>query len=117
MCKVKNIAILSFFLDFMGKFCMMAFNKNIIFYEGKRMFRKNTSHLQPSLFGIASQLPKAKLEKLEKSKEYEFYRLVFCNINGKDFSVLYSEGGVLLNAVVNSLMASIIFLYHHHWTT
>jgi len=48
------------------KFYMMAFDKDNYFYEGKRMFRKNTSHLQQSLFGIASQLPEAKLK---KSKE------------------------------------------------
>jgi hypothetical protein len=117
MCEVKNIAILSFFLDFMGEFCMMAFDKNTYFYEGKRMFRENASHLQPSLFGIASQLPKAKLKKLKKSKEYDFYRLVFCNINEKDFSVLYSDSCSRPNAPVNSLVASIILLYHNNWTT
>ena len=81
------------------------------------MFRKNTSHLQPSLFGIASQLPQAKLKKLKKSKEYEFYRLVFCKINEKDFSVLYSDNCSRPNAPVNSLVASIILMYHNNWTT
>ena len=81
------------------------------------MFRKNTSHLQPSLFGIASQLPKAKLKKLKKSKEYEFYRLVFCKINEKDFSVLYSDNCSRPNAPVNSLVSSIILMYHNNLTT
>jgi len=81
------------------------------------MFRKNTSHLQPSLFGIASQLPKAKLKKLKKSKEYDFYQLVFCKINEKDFSVLYSDNSSRPNAPVNSLVASIILMYHNNWTT
>lgn len=81
------------------------------------MFRKNTSHLQPSLFGIASQLPEAKLKKLKKSKEYDFYQLVFCNINEKDFSVLYSDNGSRPNAPVNSLVASIILMYRNNWTT
>jgi len=81
------------------------------------MFRKNTSHLQPSLFGIASQLPEAKLKKLKNSKEYEFYRLVFCKINEKDFSVLYSDNCSRPNAPVNSLVASIILMYHNNWTT
>ena len=107
----------AFFLDFHGEFCMMAFDKNTHFYEGKRMFRKNTSHLQPSLFGIASQLPTAKLKKLKKSKEYDFYQLVFCQINEKDFSVLYSDSCSRPNAPVNSLVASIILLYHNNWTT
>ncbi len=81
------------------------------------MFRKNTSHLQPSLFGIASQLPQAKLKKLRKSKEYDFYQLVFCKINEKDFSVLYSDNSSRPNAPVNSLVASIILMYHNNWTT
>ena len=81
------------------------------------MFRKNTSHLQPSLFGIASQLPEAKLKKLKKSKEYDFYQLVFCKINEKDFSVLYSDNCSRPNAPVNSLVASIILMYRNNWTT
>jgi len=81
------------------------------------MFRKNTSHLQSSLFGIASQLSEAKLKKLKKSKEYDFYRLIFCNINEKDFSQLYSDNSSRPNAPVNSLVASIILLYHNNWTT
>jgi len=81
------------------------------------MFRKNTSHLQPSLFGIAGQLSKAKLKKLKKSKEYDFYRLVFCKINEKDFSILYSNNCSRPNAPVNSLVASIILMYHNNWTT
>ena len=81
------------------------------------MFRKNTSHLQPSLFGIASQLPEAKLKKLKKSKEYDFYELVFCKINEKDFSVLYSDNCSRPNAPVNSLVASIILMYRNNWTT
>ena len=96
---------------------MMAFDKNTHFCKGKRMFRKNTSPLQSSLFGIASQLPKAKLKKLKKSKEYDFYQLVFCNINEKDFSVLYSDNSSRPNAPVNSLVASIVLLYHNNWTT
>jgi hypothetical protein len=101
----------------MGEFCMIAFVKNTHFCKGKRMFRKNTSHLQSSLFGIASQLPEAKLKKLKKSKEYEFYRLVFCNINEKDFSILYSDSSSRPNAPVNSLVASIILMYRNNWTT
>ena len=86
-------------------------------HKGKRMFRKNTSHLQSSLFGIASQLPKAKLKKLKKSKEYDFYRLIFCNINEADFSVLYSDHSSRPNAPVNSLVASIILMQQNKWTT
>jgi len=81
------------------------------------MFRKNTSHLQSSLFGIASQLPESKLKKLKKSKEYDFYRLVFCKIAEEDFAILYSDTSSRPNAPVNSLVASIILMYHNNWTT
>jgi len=57
-------------------------------YKGKRMFGKNTSHQQPFLFGIRRQLSQAKLKKLKNSKEYDFYRLVFCQIKEEDFAVL-----------------------------
>jgi len=81
------------------------------------MFRKNTSHLQPSLFGITSQLPQAKLKKLQNSKEYEFYRLVFSQIKEEDFAALYSDMSSRPNAPVNSLVASIILMYRNNWTT
>jgi hypothetical protein len=81
------------------------------------MFRKNTSHLQPSLFGIASQLPETKLKKLMKSKEHDFYRLVFRKIKEEDFTMLFSEGYSRPNAPVNSLVASIILMHHNDWTT
>jgi len=81
------------------------------------MFRKNTSHLQPSLFGIANQLSETKLKKLKKSKEHEFYRLVFCKIREEDFAVLFSEGYSRPNAPVNALVSSIILLNHNGWTT
>jgi hypothetical protein len=96
---------------------MIAFVKNTHLCKGKRMFRKNASHLQSSLFGIESQLSEAKLKKLKKSKEYDFYRLVFCKINEGDFSVLYSDTSSRPNAPVNSLVASIILMYRNNWTT
>jgi hypothetical protein len=96
---------------------MMALEKNEHFYKGKRMFRKNTSHQQPSLFGIAGQLSEPKLKKLKNSKEYDFYRLVFCKIKEQDFAVLYSDVSSRPNAPVNSLVASIILMYHNGWTT
>jgi len=81
------------------------------------MFRKNTSHLQTSLFGIASQLPETKLKKLMKSKEYDFYRLVFRKIKEEDFAVLFSESCSRPNAPVNTLVSSIILMHHNDWTT
>jgi len=106
-----------FWLVFGSEFYIMVFGKDNHFYEGKRMFRKNTSHLQSSLFGIESQLPQAKLKKLKNSKEYSFYRLVFCKIAEEDFAILYSDTSSRPNAPVNSLVASIILMYHNNWTT
>jgi hypothetical protein len=80
------------------------------------MFRKNTSHLQGSLFGIASQLPEAKLEKLRTSKEYDFYRLIFCKIKEEDFAVLYSDACSRPNAPVNALVSSILLMQSNTWT-
>jgi len=109
---------------FDAEFDTMAFNKKnhlplgmLRIYKGKRMFRKNTSHRQSSLFGISSQLSQAKLRKLKNSKEYDFYRLVFCQIKEQDFAVLYSDTFSRPNAPVNSLVASIILMYHNGWTT
>jgi hypothetical protein len=87
------------------------------FSKEKRTFRKNNSHLQSSLFGIASQLPETRLKKLKKSKEYEFYRIVFCKIAEGDFAILYSDTSGRPNAPINSLVASIILMYHNNWTT
>ena len=86
-------------------------------FEERKMFRKNTSHQQASLFGIASQLPEKKLKKLKKSKEYDFYRLLFCKINEDIFSVLFSESCSRPNAPINSLVSSMILLQHNRWTT
>ena len=101
---------------FGSEFCMIAVDKSC-FFKGKRMFRKNTSHLQSSLFGIAGQLQESKLKKLKDSWESEFYLLVFCRINEGDFSVLYSDAFSRPNAPVNSLVSSIILMYRNNWTT
>ena len=57
------------------------------------------------------------MKKLRKSKEYDFYRFVFCQINETDFSVLYSDSCSRPNAPVNSLISSIILMYRNNWTT
>ena len=80
------------------------------------MFQKNESHRQSSFFGLAEQLPKSKKEKLEKSKEYSFYQLIFRHIDEGLFKVLYSDIASRPNAPVNTLVASIILMYHHGWT-
>ncbi len=80
------------------------------------MFRKNTKHIQPSLFGFGTQLPEKKINKLKKSKEYAFYQLVFSEIDERNFECLYSSKSSRPNAPVNTLIASIILMYHNNWT-
>jgi len=44
------------------------------------MFKKNTEHIQSNIFGLFNTLPERMKKKIEKSEEYTFYRLIFCNI-------------------------------------
>ncbi|HIH36962.1 MAG TPA: DDE transposase, partial [Methanocellales archaeon] len=66
------------------------------------MFRKNTEHLQGSIFGTVEMLlgesqKKAYLE----SRERWFYELVFKRIDEKAFAPLYSEEKSRPNAAIN----------------
>lgn len=81
------------------------------------MFRKNTAHCQPSLYGIVAQLPAGKLKKLRSSWEFHFYNLVFCRIREQDFAVLYAETASRPNAPVNALVAATILMQRNQWTT
>lgn len=80
------------------------------------MFRENKKHFQGDIFGFEIQLPKSKLKKLYKSKEYYFYKLIFIRINEKDFSVLYSDKKSRPNAPINVLISSLILLQRNNWT-
>lgn len=81
------------------------------------MFRKNTAHSQPSLFGIAAQLPAGKLKKLRASWASSFYHLIFCQIREEDFAVLYADAASRPNAPVNALVAANILMQRNNWTT
>ena len=83
---------------------MRALDEKHLLWGGKRMFRTNTSHFLPSLFGIASQLPEAKRKKLQKSKEYDFYQLIVRRINEEDFTELYSGTSSRSNAPANAMV-------------
>jgi len=86
-------------------------------FEERKMYQKNTSHQQPSLFGMSTQLPEKKYKKMLRSKEYDFYRLLFCQIDEDIFSVLFSENCSRPNAPVNVLVSAMILLHHNNWTT
>ena len=113
----KSFNSKGFSFAFDGDLCRIAVETNNYLCEGKKMFRRNVSHLQPSLLGIESQLSESKLKKLRNSKEAAFYGLVFCQIKEEDFAVLYSDCWSRPNAPVNSLVASIILMQHNGWTT
>ena len=72
------------------------------------MFQENLSHLQPSLFSVVNNLPNAKQKRLEKSREFHFYDIVFGNIDERDFAVLYSDKSSRPNTPVNILVSAIL---------
>jgi len=80
------------------------------------MFIENKTHLQQELFGIENHLSETKRKKLQSSSEAYFYELVYCNINEKDFTPLYSNTGSRPNAPVNALISSIILYFKKGWT-
>lgn len=57
------------------------------------LFRENNDHLQESLFESTNWMNQRIKAKLEKSWAPIFYKYVFCNIDEKPFSVLYSDTG------------------------
>ena len=80
------------------------------------MFKKNTRHLQKSLFGLYNSLPASLQKDIRKSKEYHFYQLVFCHIPEEKFSKLYSDKKSRPNSGVNEMIASFILKEANGWT-
>ena len=80
------------------------------------MFKENKAHLQNSLFSFLDQLSNKKRALLMKSKESYFYNMIFCNINEKDFAVLYSETGSRPNAPINAMVSALILKELYCWS-
>ena len=80
------------------------------------MFKKNTKHLQPGIFGFFNTLPEQMTKKIEKSEEYTFYKLIFCNIDENIFKDLYSDKKSRPNAPINAMVASLILMNRYNWT-
>ena len=80
------------------------------------MFKKNTAHLQPDLFGLLNSLPENMQKMVEPSEEYHFYKLIFCNIKEDIFAALYSDAKSRPNAPINALVASLILMQRYHWS-
>ncbi|WP_025746793.1 transposase [Caldicoprobacter faecalis] len=74
------------------------------------MFRENNKHLQTSIMESIYWMNPGIRQKLEKSWAPIFYEEVFCNIDEKPFSVLYSDVGCP-NFPVNILL-SLEFIKH-----
>jgi hypothetical protein len=58
----------------------------------RAVFRPNETHHQQDIFGIETQLSPELWKRLRESKEYAFYKEVFCRIPGEVFAELYSAG-------------------------
>lgn len=80
------------------------------------MFKKNTKHLQPSLFGLTNSLPESMQKDIEKSSEFHFYNLIFCNIREELFASLYSDKKSRPNSPINAMVASLILMQRNRWT-
>jgi len=80
------------------------------------MFRKNTKHLQETLFGFRSDLHKKQQEELDESEESKFYEIIFCNIDEEDYACLYSETDSRPNAPVNAMVSSLILMQKKSYT-
>ena len=80
------------------------------------MFRENTSHLQTGMFDSMNTLSAKKQKKLERSKGYHFYNILFCNINENIFSVLYSDKKSRPNAPINVLVGALLLQTSKGWS-
>jgi len=80
------------------------------------MFKKNTKHTQANIFGLFNTLPERMKKKIEKSEEYTFYRLIFCNIKEDIFSKLYSDTKSRPNAPINAMVSSLTLMHRYNWT-
>ena len=80
------------------------------------MFVANTNHLEDFLSDWSKILSPAKLEILKSSRDYYFYKLIFCNIREEDFSCLYSALPSAPNSPVNCLVGAHILLKHRNWS-
>ena len=80
------------------------------------MFKKNTKHMQGSIFASAFMLSEEKRTKLAQSEEQAFYELIYRKINEEDFACLYSEKESRPNAPINAMVSSLILMNRKSWT-
>ena len=81
------------------------------------MFRPNETHRQQDIFGLETQLSPDLLKRLQGSKEYAFYKEVFCRIPEALFAELYDEDPASRpNAPINVLVGAMILQHQNDWT-
>ena len=81
------------------------------------MFRPNEKHHQQDVFGIQSQLTAHAWKLLTESREYAFYKEVFCRIPEAVFADLYdSSPATRPNVPVNRLVGALILQHVKDWT-
>ena len=81
------------------------------------MFRPNEKHHQQDVFGIQSQLSAHAWKLLTESREYAFYKEVFCRIPEAVFADLYDDSPATRpNVPVNRLVGALILQHVKDWT-
>jgi hypothetical protein len=81
------------------------------------VFRPNQTHHQQDIFGIEAQLSPHLRKRLLESKEYAFYKEIFCQIPETLFAELYAEAPATRpNVPVNLLVGAMILQHQHDWT-
>lgn len=80
------------------------------------MFVANTDHQNEFLAEWNRILSPEKLAILKESRDYHFYRLIFCNIREEDFSCLYSINPSAPNSPVNCLVGAQILTKMRNWS-
>jgi hypothetical protein len=81
------------------------------------VFRPNETHRQQDIFGLETQLSPDLRKRLHGSKEYAFYKEVFCRIPEALFAELYDEDPASRpNAPVNTLVGAMLLQHQNNWT-
>lgn len=81
------------------------------------MFRRNSAHLQQDFLSVENVLRPETRRRLEESKEYAFYRRVFCRIPEELFADLYSSNPASRpNAPINALVGALLLQHMNNWT-
>jgi hypothetical protein len=81
------------------------------------VFRRNEAHSQQDIFGVEMQLSPDLRKRLHASKEYAFYKEVFCRIPESLFANLYRDAPASRpNTPVNVLVGAMILQHLNDWT-